>query len=123
LRSKNKKAGHLFKGIRAMITNDQINRITSILVKEANPQSIILFGSYARGEARNESDIDLCVIENPPVDKRAESVRLRRAVSPLRIPVDIIVHSYRTMKDWCEVPGTFIHSIMREGKVLYEKKQ
>ncbi|HUI93319.1 MAG TPA: hypothetical protein VLX68_13815 [Chitinivibrionales bacterium] len=54
--------------------------------------------------------------------KKTEAVRLRRALSPLRIPVDIVVHSAQVFHEWGEVSGTLFNSILKEGKVLYEKK-
>jgi uncharacterized protein len=105
-----------------MISNDGINQAVNIIVQTARPNAVILFGSYARGNAGEESDVDLCVVEESLDDKRMESVRIRRALSPLRIPVDIIVHSAQTVREWSEVTGTLIYSILQEGKVLYEKK-
>jgi predicted nucleotidyltransferase len=105
-----------------MISNDSINQAVNIVVQTAHPKAVILFGSYARGNASEESDVDLCVVEDSLVDKRMESVRIRRALSPLRIPVDIIVHSAQTVREWGEVTGTLINSILQEGKILYEKK-
>jgi hypothetical protein len=67
-------------------------------------------------------DIDLCVVEDALPDKHAEAVRLRRALSPLRIPVDVVVHSARAVQEWGEVSGTLINNILREGKGLYEKQ-
>jgi predicted nucleotidyltransferase len=105
-----------------MISKESINQAVDIVVRAAHPNTVILFGSYARGNAGEESDIDLCVVEDSLSDKRAEVVRLRRALSPLRIPVDIVVHSAQTVREWGEVTGTLINSILREGKVLYEKQ-
>ena len=104
-----------------MISKESINRAVDIVVKAAHPNAVILFGSYARGNAGEESDIDLCVVEDALPDKHAEAVRLRRALSPLRIPVDVVVHSAQTVREWGEVSGTLINNVLREGKILYEK--
>lgn len=70
---------------------------------------------------RPDSDIDLLVIEDNVEVRRREMTRLRRALSPLRIPVDVIVHSADTLDEWGALPGTFIHEALAEGKVVYEK--
>ena len=106
-----------------MISLDKIDKAVALVVKAAHPETIIMFGSYARGTANDQSDIDLCVIEAVVSDRRSEMVRLRRVLSPLRIPVDIIVHSSSAINEWAAVSGTLANTIMREGKVLYEKKQ
>jgi uncharacterized protein len=105
-----------------MLTSEKIKQAVDLVVKAANPEQVILFGSYARGTANDESDIDLCVIKKELQDRRSEAVRLRRVISPLRIPVDIIVHSTMTFNEWAAVPGTIMNVILSEGKVVYEKQ-
>ena len=41
--------------------NAEINRIKDAFIKQISPLRIYLFGSYARGEATAESDVDLLV--------------------------------------------------------------
>ena len=104
-----------------MITADKIDGAVAMLVHAAQPETVILFGSYARGTANEQSDVDLCVVKSTVSDRRSEMVRLRRLLSPLRIPVDILVHSTHTMNEWADVSGTLINTILSEGKVVYEK--
>ena len=40
-----------------------LNEITKRIVKEADPDKIILFGSRAKGEEKKESDYDICVLK------------------------------------------------------------
>ena len=103
-----------------MISNDAIAEAVRILVDATNPIKVILFGSYARGDARNDSDLDLLVVERELVDKRAEMVRLRNLLRPLRIPVDIIVVSKDEFADWAHLNGTVLHWAAREGRVMHE---
>jgi predicted nucleotidyltransferase len=103
-----------------MISNERIQQVSRILVDAAHPERIILFGSYARGDASEDSDLDLLVIERSLPDKRAEMVRLREVLRPLRIPVDIIVVSQREFCDWSHLPGTAFYWAAKEGRVLHE---
>jgi uncharacterized protein len=103
-----------------MISEDQIRAAVAILVREAQPERVILFGSYARGEAQPDSDLDLLVVERDVPHQQAEMVRLRRALSPLRIPVDLLVTDLaRLSSSWAEFPGSYLYDALREGKVLY----
>lgn len=104
-----------------MITKTHISQAVEILAKAACPEKIILFGSYARGEAREDSDLDFLVIEANPIDRYREMVRLRRALSPMRIPVDIVVKSLNNVDEWRNVPGTLVHEALNKGQVVYEK--
>jgi predicted nucleotidyltransferase len=49
----------------------------ALLGAASSPARVILFGSYARGDARDGSDLDFLVIEREVDDRAAESVRLR----------------------------------------------
>jgi predicted nucleotidyltransferase len=103
-----------------MISNERIQQASRILIDAAHPERIILFGSYARGDASEDSDLDLLVIERSLPNKRAEMVRLRELLRPLRIPVDIIVVSQREFSDWSHLPGTAFYWAAKEGRVLHE---
>ena len=82
-------------------------------------EQILVFGSHAREQAGQDSDLDLLVIE-PTVENRArEMVRLRRALRPLRLPVDVLVYSRAEVDRWGGQPGTALYWALREGRVVY----
>lgn len=103
-----------------MISSSDIQAAVRTLAETAKPERIILFGSYARGEARADSDVDLLVIERDVPDRAREMVRLRRALRPLRIPVDLLVYSTEDVERWGDQPGSNLYWALQEGKVLYE---
>lgn len=103
-----------------MISPEQIEAAVAILVREAQPERVILFGSYARGEATSDSDLDLLVVQRIVPHQQAEMARLRLALSPLRIPVDLLVtDTDRFSSSWADFPGSYLYDAVREGKVLY----
>ena len=102
-----------------MITPQQIAAVVRTLVATASPERVILFGSHARGEQREDSDLDLLIIERQVEDRAGEMVRLRRALRPLRIPMDILVFSADDVARWGGQPGTALYWALREGKPLY----
>jgi len=103
-----------------MISRLAIDQAVRTLAAATAPSKVILFGSYARGEAREDSDVDFLVIEREITDRRAEMVRLRRLLRPLRIPVDVVVASEKEVEDWGGLPGTAFYWALREGEVVYE---
>ena len=81
---------------------------------------VILFGSYARGEADPRSDVDFLVVEPEVKDRYGEMVRLREAMRPLDIFADVLVVSECVFEDWRDDPNTVIRDAVREGRV-YER--
>lgn len=103
------------------VTSEKVDRVVQKIVEIAMPRKIILFGSFVKGTTTLNSDLDVLVItgedqENP----RKESVRIRRALRGISMPMDIIVIPER---DWIRVrncPGTIFREALREGRVVYE---
>lgn len=106
------------------IENPEIKLITECIVREYQPDKIILFGSWARGDADGDSDIDLLVIsdreEDLPRFKRGLDVRL--SLSQFQSPKDILFYTHEDVERWRGVPQTLINTVLREGRVLYERK-
>jgi len=94
--------------------------ITHRIVKEINPLKIILFGSWARGEGNANSDIDLLVVLSEGVNKREVTIKIRRLLSDLPFPKDIVVTTPIEILEYGNLVGTILKSALEEGKILYE---
>ena len=101
------------------ITDELIGQAVELLHQAAPDATIILFGSCARGEANEHSDVDFLVVEPEVRARRKEMVRLRDALRPLRIPADVLVVSRRNYEAWRDLPGTLIRTVAREGRVCH----
>ena len=104
-----------------MVDEKRITRAIDMLLR-ASPRGskVILFGSYARGEARPDSDLDFLVVERQVENRQAETIRLREALRPARVIADILVVSERVFCEWADTPNTVIYEAAKEGKV-YEQ--
>ncbi|MDI1243818.1 MAG: nucleotidyltransferase domain-containing protein, partial [Rhodoferax sp.] len=61
-----------------MLSPEHIAQTTRRLVARAgHPAKVILFGSYARGDADDGSDLDLMIVEHELTDRATEYLRLR----------------------------------------------
>lgn len=99
----------------------KLSEITDRLVRASQPEKIILFGSYARGDSGPDSDMDLLVVIPGVKHLRAESVRLRGVLRGLLVPIDIIVTTPEQLQRLENVPGLVYREALREGKILYER--
>lgn len=108
-------------GYRVFVIDEEIiERSGRELARAAGEDSqVILFGSHARGEGHPHSDLDFLVIEPAVEDRRAEAVRLRRALRGILAPIDVFVVSREQAEEWRGVYGTVIHAALAEGRVLH----
>ena len=103
-----------------MITQEQISEITKRIVGHLKPQMIILFGSYANGTPTEESDLDLLIIKDSDIPPRQQNRKVRKILSDLRIPVDVIVKTPQEFQTYKNIIGTIIYPANKFGKVIYE---
>jgi predicted nucleotidyltransferase len=103
-----------------LLPEESVSRLTQLLVDAANPARIILYGSYARGEASADSDIDIMVVETDVDDRIKEMVRLNRLVDSFGVSVDLLVVSKEKFDYWRNTPGNVYFEAATEGRTLYE---
>jgi len=105
-----------------MISEKTIQQAVDRLVAAANPSKVILFGSYARGDATEDSDLDLMVIEQEVANKFDEMVRLRNVMGDVGVGVDLLVYSDGEATRRSQVPGTVLYRAFKEGRVMYDAR-
>lgn len=103
------------------LTSELLEEIKRRILAVSNPEKIVLFGSYARGDFKPDSDLDLLVVQGDVKAVRQESVRLRRALRGLLIPIDVIVVTSQQMERHRDTVGLIYGPALQEGRVLYER--
>ena len=102
-----------------MISTQQLQAVADRIVERASSSArVILFGSYARGDASEDSDVDLLVVETELRDKAAEYLQLKSAVGRIGVGVDLIVMSDQEFERRRQVPGTVPYWAAKEGQML-----
>ena len=81
---------------------------------------VILFGSHARGDADDRSDLDFLVVDREVDDRLAEATRLMGIVGRLGIPADVIVVSEDYTRKWGSVQGTIVHEALTRGRIVVD---
>ena len=106
--------GPLWNGTRR-VRAAQIRAYCRVLAREFRPRRIILFGSYATGQARVDSDVDLVVVMPFRGSSTDKVVEIRgRVEAPF--PLDLLV--WRPPQ--ARRRDSFTRGVLSEGKIMYE---
>ncbi len=103
---------------------EQIEAIKDYIIREVDPEQIILFGSYARGDFNEHSDADFLIVL--PDDCESNKIDLRNAVYSMKTPPfkggkDFIIKTAAEVEYWRYARNHIIARAMNEGKTLYAK--
>ncbi|MBU4481541.1 nucleotidyltransferase domain-containing protein [Patescibacteria group bacterium] len=100
--------------------SQKIKEITEKIVKEFQPEKIILFGSFAYGKPKPSSDIDLLIIKK---SKKRKVERIKEVLMKVEseIPLGPLVYTPKEIQERLYLGDFFFQSIFKKGKLLYEK--
>ena len=76
-----------------MVNKDKILHVAKNMAVAANAERVILFGSYARGDATEHSDVDLMIIAESDLPRFKRSRELYKLFKPHPFAMDIIVYT------------------------------
>lgn len=98
-----------------------IQRILQKLIVEYVPQKVILFGSYAYGTPKPDSDIDLLIIKETSERFIDRWVMVQRILTGTHrsLPVETLVLTPEEIKNRLAIGDQFIEQILEKGNVLY----
>jgi uncharacterized protein len=103
------------------ITPNKVESAIRKIIEVGKPRKIILFGSYLRNKTDVHSDVDFLIVAGDDIENpRKESVRIRRALRGVSMPMDIIVVPEKTWIRFKDQPGMIYHEASRGGRIVYE---
>jgi len=81
--------------------NRSLKQAADVIRSQYDHSKVLLFGSHARDNATESSDIDICVIIENPVERLLDIGRnIRKEIFPiLHKPLDILVYDKKTFED------------------------
>jgi len=98
-----------------------LEEIVERIVKVADPERIVLFGSAVRGEMGPNSDLDLLVVKSG-VHRRHLAQRIYLNLIGVGQAVDVVVATPEDLERYRDSIGLIYRSALREGKVIYERR-
>jgi len=96
-----------------------IRALAQRIAEQFHPRRIILFGSYAYGQPRPESDVDMLVVMETPLKESEQALQIRRSVNVL-FGLDLIVYTPENLAQRIAWGDSFLREITMQGLVLYE---
>ncbi len=105
--------------IKKMIDEKKIDAIKNKIVNTVSPETIILFGSYAKGEYTEESDLDIVVIWDSDFNPHKRNLFLSRLFPGRDFSLDIFAFTKGEAEKLKNVKGTILYEAFHHGKVIY----
>jgi len=98
-----------------------IDKIISIIKSIASPDQIILFGSYARGDNSDKSDIDLLILKKGLKNSFdiIDAIYMAFYENKINIPIDLLAIDFNRYNEINSKIGYIYKTIKEQGKVLY----
>jgi len=103
-----------------MVDEQSIRELCARIVKEFQPDKIILFGSYAEGQAGPDSDVDLLVVLPFEGKNFWKSLEILNRTNP-RFPIDLLARRPDDTDRRYREGDPLIRAALDRGKVLYER--
>ena len=102
-----------------MVEMNDIYKLANRIAEQFQPERIILFGSYARGNPSPDSDVDLLVVLPFHGKNWQMAAEIRRRVRAA-MAMDLLVRTPEQIRQRLSSGDTFLQEIIQQGQVLYE---
>lgn len=105
-------------------TEEKIRQIVEKIVKEYQPEKIILFGSLIWGNSGPDSDVDLLIVKRSQKSRAERGQEVQTFLYPQELPLDFLIYTPEELNvSINENHNLFIEDIIRNGKTLYVKPE
>lgn len=99
----------------------EIEKITNQVIKNYQPQKIILFGSAARGDFNENSDIDMLIVKDTP-GRRVDRIKDLLFSVDYNLPFEPLVYTPQELQERENLGDSFILEVLNQGKIIYERQ-
>jgi predicted nucleotidyltransferase len=109
------------EGATRLVPMNQIEELGRKIGEEFGAEKVILFGSYARGTASAESDVNLLVVAQTSLPPQERYGAVRRLLADSPAGFDIVVQTPEEYDRWRSVVNHIVYFADKYGRVLYER--
>jgi predicted nucleotidyltransferase len=104
-------------------TQEKVDRAVKAAIEIAQPSRVILFGSWPRGEAKWDSDLDMAVLLDDARMPQIGAIRrlLRRRLSEIPMSIDLVLATEGFAEQFRSAVGSIYYRILQDGHVAYEQ--
>jgi predicted nucleotidyltransferase len=105
-------------------TQEKVDLAVKTAVEIAQPSRVILFGSWARGEAKWDSDLDLAVLMPDSAESELGAIhrRLRRKLEEIPMTIDLITATEGYANQFRSSINSIYYRILKDGQVAYDRQ-
>lgn len=98
-----------------------ITNFLPALVKQIAPERVVLYGSFAYGNPRDDSDLDLLIVAEMQEGFFTRQAKVRRSIAGLHpfVPLDIVVLTPKELEQRLRDGDLFILEVLTKGRLLY----
>jgi predicted nucleotidyltransferase len=98
---------------------DVVAVVVERIIAVAQPSRVVLFGSGARRDGTQESDLDFLVIVRGPADRGKLAERIYSSLHGVRFPVDVVVVTEDDVAKHGGKIGSVLYPALSEGIEVY----
>lgn len=100
--------------------DERLNAYVKEVISRLDPEIIMLFGSFARGDINEGSDMDILVVA-PFKEGFFERIGTLLRLNTFGIPIEPIGYTPQEFEEMKERGNLFVSEVLRTGKILYRK--
>ena len=104
-------------------SQEKVDRAVKTAVEITQPSRVILFGSWPRGDAKWDSDLDLAVLLDDSRESQIGAIRrvLRRRLDEIPMSIDLVLTTNGCAEEFRGSINSIYHRILTQGQVVYEE--
>lgn len=105
-------------------TQEKVDLAVRKVVECLDPSRVIVFGSWARGQARWDSDVDLAVVLPNHAEPALPDIRksLRKKLAEIPMTIDLVLATEEHFAQFSDSVNSIYYNIQKDGKVAYERE-